>query len=96
MYTLAKQAKELNYKKLNLQVNNRIQKLRVPSALQEQVDVSEDILGYLESIEAISGHFDSFHACYMCIYVNNCSFNSVASFSVLDKLHCESGLSGWI
>lgn len=40
LYTLAKQAKELNYKKLNLQVNNRIQKLRVPSALQEQVDVS--------------------------------------------------------
>lgn len=41
LYTLAKQAKELNYKKLNLQVNNRIQKLRIPSALQEQVDVSE-------------------------------------------------------
>lgn len=41
LYTLAKQAKELNYKKLNLQVNNRIQKLRVPTALQEQVDVSD-------------------------------------------------------
>lgn len=40
LYTLAKQAKELNYKKLNLQVNNRIQTLRVPAALQEQVDVS--------------------------------------------------------
>lgn len=40
LYTLAKQAKELNYKKLNLQVNNRLQKLRIPSALQEQVDVS--------------------------------------------------------
>lgn len=44
LYTLAKQAKELNYKKLNLQVNNRIQKLRIPSTLQEQVDVSEILL----------------------------------------------------
>lgn len=43
LYTLAKQAKELNYKKLNLQVNNRIQTLRVPPNLQEQVDVSEII-----------------------------------------------------
>lgn len=39
LYTLAKQAKELNYKKLNLQVNNRIQSLRVPQNLREQVDV---------------------------------------------------------
>lgn len=43
LYTLAKQAKELNYKKLNLQVNNRIQKLRVPTTLQEQVDVCPSI-----------------------------------------------------
>lgn len=49
LYTLAKQAKELNYKKLNLQVNNRIQKLRVPSALQEQVDVS------------VKENYESFH-----------------------------------
>lgn len=39
LYTLAKQANELNYKKLNLQVNNRIQSLRVPQNLQAQVDV---------------------------------------------------------
>ncbi|XP_055325424.1 intraflagellar transport protein 122 homolog, partial [Sitodiplosis mosellana] len=69
LYTLAKQAKELNYKKLNLQVNNRIQKLRVPSALQEQVDIN-----YIAS-RACPGGFndpeDSLPMCYKCSNYNS-------------------------
>lgn len=40
MYTLSKQAKILSANKLHLQVNSRLQSLKVPPGLQEQVDVS--------------------------------------------------------
>lgn len=39
-YTLSKQAKALGANKLHLQVNNRLQALKPPAALQEQIDVS--------------------------------------------------------
>lgn len=40
LYTLSKQAKALSANKLHLQVNNRLQTLKIPEALQDQVDVS--------------------------------------------------------
>lgn len=40
LYTLSKQAKALSANKLHLQVNNRLQTLKIPEALQEQIDVS--------------------------------------------------------
>lgn len=39
LYTLSKQAKALSSNKLHFQVNKRIQALKIPSNLQEQVDV---------------------------------------------------------
>lgn len=40
LYTLSKQAKVLSANKLYLQVNNRLQSLKAPPGIQEQVDVS--------------------------------------------------------
>lgn len=40
LYTLSKQAKVLSANKLYLQVNNRLQSLKAPAGIQEQVDVS--------------------------------------------------------
>lgn len=40
LYTLSKQAKVLSANKLHLQVNNRLQSLRAPPGIQDQVDVS--------------------------------------------------------
>lgn len=40
MYTLSKQAKVLQANKLHLQVSSRLQALKIPPAMQEQVDVS--------------------------------------------------------
>lgn len=39
LYTLSKQARALSANKLHFQVNNRLQTLKVPPGLQEQVDV---------------------------------------------------------
>lgn len=40
LYTLSKQAKVLAANKLHLQVNNRLQSLKAPPGIQDQVDVS--------------------------------------------------------
>lgn len=40
MYTLSKQAKVLSANKLHLQVSSRLEALKVPAGMQEQVDVS--------------------------------------------------------
>lgn len=40
LYTLSKQAKVLGANKLHLQVNNKLQTLKAPPGIQEQVDVS--------------------------------------------------------
>lgn len=40
LYTLSKQSKVLGANKLHLQVNNRLQSLKAPPGMQEQVDVS--------------------------------------------------------
>lgn len=45
LYTLSKQAKVLSANKLYLQVNNRLQSLKVPPGIQEQVDVSVIYIG---------------------------------------------------
>jgi intraflagellar transport protein 122 len=40
LYTLSKQAKVLGANKLHLQINNKLQALKPPPGIQEQVDVS--------------------------------------------------------
>lgn len=41
LYTLSKQSKVLGANKLHLQVNNRLQSLKAPAGMQEQVDVKK-------------------------------------------------------
>lgn len=77
LYTLAKQAKELNYKKLNLQVNNRIQTLRVPPNLQEQVDVC--------SISILC----DFVAVVIVDEIRLMVFYLIFVFLFADQLHCK-------
>lgn len=63
-YTLSKQAKVLGANKLHLQINNKLQSLKAPSGIQEQVDIN------IMNSRAASGGFqdpdDLLLMCYKC------------------------------
>lgn len=64
-YTLSKQAKVLGANKLHLQINNKLQTLKAPSGIQEQVDIN-----IMNSRGAAAGGFNDpeelLPMCYKC------------------------------
>ncbi|KAJ6643007.1 Intraflagellar transport protein 122 like [Pseudolycoriella hygida] len=105
LYTLSKQAKVLSANKLYLQVNNRLQSLKAPAGIQEQVDVN------FISSKACPGGFNDpeelLPLCYKCsnysshLRGNRCPscqsdyMFSFVSFEILPivEFYPESGIS---
>ncbi|XP_053684288.1 intraflagellar transport protein 122 homolog [Sabethes cyaneus] len=67
-YTLSKQAKVLGANKLHLQINNKLQSLKVPAGIQEQVDIS-----YITSRSCPGGFNDPEEFLPMCYRCSNYS-----------------------
>lgn len=67
-YTLSKQAKVLNANKLYLQVNNRLQSLKAPASIQEQVDIN-----FISSRSCPGGFNDPEELLPMCYKCSNYS-----------------------
>lgn len=67
-YTLSKQAKVLGANKLHLQVNNKLQTLKAPNGIQEQVDVN-----FMTSRASSTGFNDSEELLPMCYKCSNYS-----------------------
>uniref|UniRef100_A0A336MIF6 Intraflagellar transport protein 122 homolog n=1 Tax=Culicoides sonorensis TaxID=179676 RepID=A0A336MIF6_CULSO len=68
LYTLSKQAKVLGANKLHLQVNNKLQTLKAPPGIQEQVDIN-----YMTSRASASGFNDPEELLPMCYKCSNYS-----------------------
>lgn len=69
-YTLSKQAKVLGANKLHLQINNKLQSLKAPSAIQEQVDIN-----IMNSRAAAGGFSDPEELLPMCYKCSNFSMH---------------------
>lgn len=67
-YTLSKQAKVLGANKLHLQINNKLQSLKIPAGIQEQVDIS-----YISSRACPGGFNDPEELLPMCYKCSNYS-----------------------
>ncbi|XP_050096761.1 intraflagellar transport protein 122 homolog [Anopheles aquasalis] len=67
-YTLSKQAKVLGANKLHLQINNKLQSLKIPAGIQEQVDIS-----YITSRACPGGFNDPEELLPMCYKCSNYS-----------------------
>ena len=67
-YTLSKQAKVLGANKLHLQVNNKLQSLKAPPGVQEQVDIN-----YITSRSCPNGFNDPEELLPMCYKCSNYS-----------------------
>jgi intraflagellar transport protein 122 len=63
-YTLSKQAKVLGANKLHLQINNKLQTLKAPSGIQEQVDIN--IMNSRGSASGFSDPEELLPMCYKC------------------------------
>lgn len=69
-YTLSKQAKVLGANKLHLQINNKLQTLKAPSGIQEQVDIN-----IMNSRAATGGFNDPEELLPMCYKCSNFSMH---------------------
>lgn len=69
-YTLSKQAKVLGANKLHLQINNKLQTLKAPSGIQEQVDIN-----IMNSRAAAGGFSDPEELLPMCYKCSNFSMH---------------------
>jgi len=69
-YTLSKQAKVLGANKLHLQINNKLQLLKAPSGIQEQVDIN-----IMNSRAAAGGFSDPEELLPMCYKCSNFSMH---------------------
>jgi intraflagellar transport protein 122 len=69
-YTLSKQGKVLGANKLHLQINNKLQSLKAPNAIQEQVDIN-----ILNSRAAAGGFNDPEELLLMCYKCSNFSMH---------------------
>lgn len=69
-YTLSKQAKVLGANKLHLQINNKLQLLKAPSGIQEQVDIN-----IMNSRAASGGFSDPEELLPMCYKCSNFSMH---------------------
>lgn len=69
-YTLSKQAKVLGANKLHLQINNKLQTLKAPSGIQEQVDIN-----IMNSRAAAGGFNDPEELLPMCYKCSNFSMH---------------------
>lgn len=69
-YTLSKQAKVLGANKLHLQINNKLQTLKAPSGIQEQVDIN-----IINSRAATGGFSDPEELLPMCYKCSNFSMH---------------------
>jgi intraflagellar transport protein 122 len=63
-YTLTKQAKVLGANKLHLQINNKLQSLKAPSGIQEQVDIN--VMNSRASSGGFSDPEELLPMCYKC------------------------------
>lgn len=104
-YTLSKQAKILGANKLHLQINNKLQTLKAPNGIQEQVDIN-----IMNSRAAAGGFNDPEELLPMCYKCSNFSMHlsgnqcpncqqdfifSYVSFEILPlaEFHLESDIS---
>lgn len=67
-YTLSKQAKILGSMKLHLMINNKLQNLKTPAGIQEQVDMS--IINSRTSLGGFSDPEELLQMCYKCSNFN--------------------------
>jgi intraflagellar transport protein 122 len=67
-YTLSKQAKILGSMKLHLMINNKLQNLKAPAGIQEQVDMS--IINSRASLGGFSDPEELLQMCYKCSNFN--------------------------
>ncbi|CAO1305157.1 unnamed protein product [Diamesa tonsa] len=63
-YTLSKQAKVLGANKLHLQINNKLQSLKAPPGIQEQVDIN--IMNSRATVGGFSDPEELLPMCYKC------------------------------